>query len=189
MVALVGMMLLAVALTIDVPKSARGFKGDEATYYSLGHSLARDFDFTFERQDLIRVWEDFPGPQGIFLKRGKTLRHAAAAPLSVSPAGEGGRSGPEPAVLRQVVHLPAGRRAVRVRSSGPMASWSFTPCCSRLDLFVAYTFLAGRGGSRPAALAYATVFLAASVVPVYYVWLTPELFNFSLTLYALFLWS
>ena len=58
-----------------------------------------------------------------------------------------------------------------------------------LDLFVAYTFLAGRGSSRPAALAYATVFLAASVVPVYYVWLTPELFNFSLTLYALFLWS
>ena len=49
------------ALTIDVPKSARGFKGDEATYYSLAHSLARDFDFTFERKDLIRVWEDFPG--------------------------------------------------------------------------------------------------------------------------------
>jgi hypothetical protein len=41
-----------------------------------------------------------------------------------------------------------------------------------LDLFVAYTFIAGRGSSRPAALAYATVFLAASVVPVYYVWLT-----------------
>ena len=58
-----------------------------------------------------------------------------------------------------------------------------------LDLFVAYAFLAGRGGARPAALVYATVFLAASVVPVYFVWLTPELFNFSLTLYALFLWS
>jgi len=58
-----------------------------------------------------------------------------------------------------------------------------------LNLFVAYTFIASRGGSRPAALAYATVFLVASVVPVYFVWLTPELFNFSLTLYALFLWS
>jgi hypothetical protein len=39
-------VLVAIALTIDVPKSARGFKGDEATYYSLGHSLARDFDFS-----------------------------------------------------------------------------------------------------------------------------------------------
>ena len=33
------------------------------------------------------------------------------------------------------------------------------------------------------------MFLAASVVPVYFVWLTPELFNFSLALYAMFLWS
>ena len=66
------LVLLALAVTIDVPKTTRGFKGDEATYYSLAHSLARDFDFTFERTDLIRVWEEFPGgPEGIWLKRGK----------------------------------------------------------------------------------------------------------------------
>ncbi len=51
-------------MTVDFPKAAHGFKGDEATYYSLAHSLARDFDFTFERKDLIRVWEEFPGPKG-----------------------------------------------------------------------------------------------------------------------------
>ena len=45
-----GVVLLAFATTIDFPKTAQGFKGDEATYYSLAHSLARDFDFTFERQ-------------------------------------------------------------------------------------------------------------------------------------------
>ena len=37
--------------------------------------------------------------------------------------------------------------------------------------------------------AFAIVFLAASVVPVHFVWLIPELFNFSVVLYAFFLWS
>ena len=32
-------------------------------------------------------------------------------------------------------------------------------------------------------------FLAASVVPVYFVWLMPELLNFSLVLYAVFFWA
>ena len=68
-----GLVLLAFATTVDFPKAAHGFKGDEATYYSLAHSLARDFDFAFERQDLVRVWEEFPGPEGIFLKRGKRV--------------------------------------------------------------------------------------------------------------------
>jgi hypothetical protein len=58
-----------------------------------------------------------------------------------------------------------------------------------LDLFVVYLFLTARGSPPLAAVAYAAAFLLASVVPVYYVWLTPELFNFSLALWALFLWS
>jgi hypothetical protein len=45
-------------------KAGLGFKGDEATYYSLAHSLARDGDFTFERKDLVRVWEEYSaGPK------------------------------------------------------------------------------------------------------------------------------
>ena len=35
----------------------------------------------------------------------------------------------------------------------------------------------------------AIAFLATSVVPVYFVWLMPELFNFSLVLYAVFFWA
>jgi hypothetical protein len=180
-------VLLAIALTIDVPKSALGFKGDEATYYSLAHSLARDFDFTFERKDLIRVWEDFPGPQGIFLKRGKTLRIQSARRF--------------PFVRRVKGEDPVRSRLYYAKSFiYPLAAAPFVflfgtngflvfhALLLSLDLFVAYTFIAGRSCSRPAALAYSAVFLAASVVPVYYVWLTPELFNFSLTLYALFLW-
>ncbi len=38
-------------------------------------------------------------------------------------------------------------------------------------------------------LPLAIAFLATSVVPVYFVWLMPELFNFSLVLYAVFFWA
>ena len=67
------LVLAGFALSLDLPKTKLGFQGDEATYYSLGHSLARDLDFTFERRDLVRVWDEFPGPEGIFLKQGKTI--------------------------------------------------------------------------------------------------------------------
>ncbi len=39
------------------------------------------------------------------------------------------------------------------------------------------------------ALLLAVAFLCLSVVPVYFVWLVPELFNFSLVLYAVFFWA
>ena len=42
------------ALTIDVPAAAHGFKSDEATYYLIGHSLARDGDLEYRRADLER---------------------------------------------------------------------------------------------------------------------------------------
>ena len=72
--ALVGILLLAFAVSVDFPKAnGSRFKGDESTYYMLGHSLARDFDFQYERKDLIRVWEEFSGPEGVFLKRGKDV--------------------------------------------------------------------------------------------------------------------
>ena len=72
--ALVGILLLAFAVSVDFPKAnGNRFKGDESTYYMLGHSLARDFDFQYERKDLIRVWEEFSGPEGVFLKTGKDV--------------------------------------------------------------------------------------------------------------------
>ena len=69
--AALGVVLVAWALTVDFPRSSYGFFSDGATYYGLGHSLAEDFDFEFRREDLVRVWREFPsGPEGIFLKRG-----------------------------------------------------------------------------------------------------------------------
>ena len=190
--AALGIVLIALAASIDLPRNGDGiaaFKGDEATYYSLAHSLARDFDFTFERQDLIRVWEEFSGgPDGIFLKRGKTVQ------------------------IRRSVHFPYVRRVKQddpvrsrlyysksfiyplvaapfVRVFGTKGFFVLHAVLLTLDFFVVYLFVAARGSSSRASLAYAAVFLGASIVPLYFVWITPELFNVSLVLYALFLWS
>jgi hypothetical protein len=184
-----GLLLLAFASTLDLPKVAQNFKGDEATYYSLTHSLAHDFDFTFERKDLARVWEEFTaGPEGIFLKRGKVTRIR--------------RSDHFPYVRRVKLEDPVRTRLYYAKSFiYPLVAAPFVflfgthgflilhALLLSLDLFVAYTFITARGSPPFAALSYAAVFFAASVVPVYFVWLTPELFNVSLVVYTLFLWS
>jgi hypothetical protein len=181
-------VLLAFAVTVDIPKASRGFKGDEATYYSLAHSLARDFDFAFERDDLVRVWEEFPGPEGIFLKRGKVsgLRPSRQFPFLRWVKRE------DPVRTRfyysksYIYPLAASPFVFLFGTNGFYVLHAFLLA---LDLLVAYVFVAARGGRPVVALAYASVFLVASVVPVYFVWMTPELFNLSLALYALFLWT
>ncbi len=183
-----GLVLLAFATTVDFPKAAHGFKGDEATYYSLAHSLARDFDFAFERQDLVRVWEEFPGPEGIFLKRGKRveIRGSRTFPFVrwvkrndlVRTRLYYSKAYIYPLVAAPFVFL-AGTNGFLILHALLLA----------LDLYVIYLFLSARGSPPVAAASYAAAFLLASVVPVYFIWLTPELFNFSVALYALFLWS
>jgi hypothetical protein len=182
------LLLLAFALTIDFPKAVHGFKGDEATYYSLGHSLARDFDFAFERKDLIRVWEEFPGPEGIFLKRGKVvhLRRSRAFPFLRWVKTD------DPVRTR----LYYGKPYIYPLAAAPFVFLFGTngflvlhALLLSLDFFLAYTFLSAFARSDLAALAYTIAFFTASIVPVQMVWLTPELFNFSLVLYAFFLWT
>lgn len=183
------LLLLAAAATFDLPRAAQNFKGDEATYYTFAHSLATDFDFAYERNDLTRVWEEFAGgPEGIFLKKGKINRIR--------------RSDTFPYFRRVKLEDPAGQTRLYYAKAFiyPLVASPFVVLFGThgflilhalllgLDLFVAYAFIAARGSPPRAAVAYALVFLAASVVPVYFVWLTPELFNVSLVFYALFLW-
>ena len=66
-------------------------------------------------------------------------------------------------------------------SSAPMAFSFCMRCCYR-DLLVIYLFVLARARSNAVALPLAAAFLGVSVVPVYFVWLVPELFNFSLAL-------
>lgn len=185
--AVAGLLLLGFALSVDFPRAAHGFQSDESTYYSLAHSLARDFDFEFRREDLTRVWEEFPtGPEGIFLKRGKDVDVDLASDfpfvewrteeLAQDHGLYYGKAFIYPVVAAPFVWL--------FGTNGFLVLHALLMAC---NLSLAYTFLAAR--SSPAvALAYAIAFFAASAAPVYMVWLTPEFFNLSLVLAGVFVW-
>ena len=55
----------ALALTVDFPRAAFGFKSDEATYYMMAYSLIEDGDLTYTKDDLVRVWREFPSRQDL----------------------------------------------------------------------------------------------------------------------------
>ncbi len=186
--ALVGALLLGFAVSVDFPKTAFGFQSDEATYYSLGHSLADDGDFAFQRRDLVRVWEEFPtGPEGIFLKKGKRVRvHTTASFPFLEWVKE-----PDLDTTR----LYYGKSFLYPLVAAPLVAILGTNGFLVLHAFLligalsaAYAFLRARSAPLPAAL-YALAFFVASAAPVYFVWLTPELFNLSLMMYGLFFWA
>ena len=184
----VAVVCLGFAVSVDFPRTAKGFKGDEATYYSLTYSIARDRDITFQRQDLIRVWEEFSGPDGIFLKRGTKVdfRGSSRFPFFTIERTA------DPAKFR----LYYGKSYIYPLFASPFV-WLlgttgflvFHALLLTLDVALAYRYLAARGSSPGLAAGFASVFLFASVAPVYFVWLAPELFNFTLVLTAFFLWS
>ncbi len=188
--ALLGILLLAFAVSVDFPKaSGGGFKGDEATYYVLAHSLARDFDFQFERKDLIRVWEEFPGPQGIFLKRGKAIdvRGAGEFPFVQWVKNEDPQRETRLYFSKSYIYpLVAAPFVFLFGTNGFLV---FHAILIALDLLVVYLFILALTKSNRVALSLAAAFLGVSVVPVYFVWLVPELFNVSLALYAIFFWA
>ena len=160
---------------IDYPKLAGGFKGDEATYVSMTFSVADDFDLGYDRRDLDRFGRLFGngrngrpvGPEGIFLKPGK------------SPASE---------------RLEFGKAFIYPLAAAPFAKlgglggmFVFNLLLLAGCVWCAVMFCVARvGGWRGAALGVA--FVAASSVPIWTVWLTPEMFNFALIFYAYFLW-
>ena len=192
------LVLAGFSLSVDLPKTKLGFQGDEATYYSLGHSLAKDLDFTFERRDLVRVWEEFPGPEGIFLKRGKTVELQSTGTIPYVRVVRTPDPRPDRLYYGKSYIYPL-IAAPFVRAFGTNGFLVLHAVLMTLDILAAYTFLRARPpaprlrrASRTSpgiALAYAVVFFGASVVPVYFVALTPELLNVSLVLYAFCLWS
>ena len=167
----------ALALTVDFPRAASGFKSDEATYYMMAYSLAEDGDLTYTKEDLVRVWREFPGgPAGVFLKKGPHARRGAL-----------GSADPEPALST------ASRSSIRcvaapfVKLFGTNGFLVLHAILLALVVLCGYLFLHARSGPLVSAL-LASGFVMASVVPVYFVWLMPEVFNFSLVFLAYFCW-
>lgn len=186
--AAVGLVLLGWALTVDVPRSSRGFFSDAATYYSLGHSLARDVDFEYRREDLERVWLEYPsGPEGIFLKRGRTVRleRRAEFPWVQLTAGEDPDSGRLYYGKAYIYPLAA---APFVRLFGTNGFMVLHALLMTAVFACAYAFLAARARPLPALL-FAVAFLFVSAAPVYLVWIMPEVFNLALVALAWFCWA
>ena len=189
--AVVGAILLAVglaaALSVDVVKTGQGVKGDEATYVAMALSVAYDGDLAYERRDLDRFFGLYRwGPDGIFLKRGKQVRvRIDASPPFVH--------------LRQTPDLRPDRLYFSKSLIYPVVAAPFVRLLGLNGMLVlnvlllavacacAYQFLAAR--SKPtAALVFALAFVFASCVPIYLVFLAPEIFNFTLVAVAYFLW-
>jgi len=162
------------ALVVDIPRATYGFKSDEATYYMIGLSLVHDGDVTYRKEDLVRVWREFPaGPAGVFLKRGSTI---------------GG--GPDPDQNRFFY----GKSFIYPLFAAPLILLFGTngflllnAICLALVLLAAYLFLHARSGPWPSAV-LAAAFVMASAIPVYFVQIMPEAFNFSLVCLAYFCW-
>ena len=162
------------ALTLDFPRAALGFKSDEATYYMMAYSLTEDGDLTYTKEDLVRVWGEFPsGPVGVFLKKGRTLQGA-----------------PDPDPTR----LYYGKSFIYPLFAAPFVKVFGTngflvlhALLLAVVILCGYLFLHARS-RPPVAVVLTSGFVMASVVPVYFVWLMPEVFNFSLTFLAYFCW-
>ena len=175
------------ALTVDYPRASFGFKGDEATYYMMAHSLAQDGDFTYEREDLARVWREFPaGPTGVFLKRGRhvDVRVNGSFPfvhVRTQPDGNRQRLYYGKSYMYPLVAAPF------VRLFGTNGFVVFNAVMLVVLVFAAYLFVAARAPATVALLAGTGYFLA-TVVPGYVVWITPELFNLFTVTLAYFCW-
>jgi hypothetical protein len=177
-----------VALTVDFPRAAAGIQSDEATYYMMGHSLAEDGDLTYRRDDLVRVWKEFSsGPAGLFLKRGSDVLDWG---FMMRPPFLWTRTQPDPDPSR----LFYGKSFIYPLIAAPLVKVFGTNGFLVLHALLlagvtwcAFLFLHARAPAVPAAV-LAGAFVLASVVPVYFVWITPELFNFAVVFFAYFCW-
>jgi len=176
------------ALSVDFPRAALGFQSDEATYYMMGYSLAFDGDLTYRRADLTRVWREFPsGPTGAFLKRGRDITDWG---FMRRPPFVWTSSVPDPDRSRYFYgksFIYAAFAAPFVRVFGTNGFLLLHALLLSLVAWCGYVFLHVRMPATPAAL-LTGAFLMVSVVPVYFVWIAPELFIFAFGFLAYFCW-
>lgn len=175
------------ALSIDIVRTADGVKGDESTYVAMALSAAFDGDLAYERRDLLRFWTIYnDGPEGIFLKAGRTvdLELGGGFPFAHLTYG------PDPRMDRLYYGKAAAysvAAAPFVRLAGINGLLFFNVLLLVVAFLAAYHFIAARASSA-VALVTAIGLLGATVAPLYVVWLTSEIFNFALVAYAYFFW-
>jgi hypothetical protein len=179
---------LAAAISVDVVTAGYGVKSDEATYVAMTLSLAYDHDLTYERHDLERFWGLYrQGPEGIFLKKGKSVRlRVNATPPFVHLTR---RDDPRPDRLYYgKAFIYSAFAAPFVRLLGMNGFLVFNVLLLAMVCACGYLFLRARS-TAPAAMTFTLAFVGASVVPVYAVYLMPDLFNLACVFAAFFLWA
>ena len=120
----------------------------------MGHSLADDGDLTYRRQDLVRVWREFPSRPVRRVPEARP-RHRRCGLMCARRS-----SGPDPPDPIRSATSTASRSSIRCsrrRSCGSSAPTGFscsTRCCSRWSPWCGYLFLHARmrrvavGGAR-----------------------------------------
>jgi hypothetical protein len=180
------------ALTADPIQVAPGIpgeiKGDDAVYVTAALSAAFDGNLSFEQRDLERFEGLYHrGPEGIFLKRGKTLHLRANSTfpfihLEKTPDPHTDRLYFGKALIYPIVAAPF------VRAFGLNGLLLVNVVLLAIAASCAYIFLAARSSSLGAAL-FTTAFFGATALPVYLVFWMPEILNVTLVTVAYFLWA
>jgi cell shape-determining protein MreD len=178
---------LCAGFTIDPVKTPHAIKGDEATYVSMALSAAFEWHLSFERQDLERFWAAYEcGPDGIFLKRGKLVRLKMMGRPPFIRLVYGGDAPPDRLYYGKAFVYPVVA-APLVRLFGVRGLLLTNLALLGLVAWCGYCFAAARAPAN-AAMAFTVAFFGASIVPLYVIWYTPEIFNLSAVFVAYFLW-
>ena len=176
-----------VALSVDVPRALRGIKGDEATYVAMALSLAYDGDLVYERQDEERFFSLYQGgPEGIYLKDGVRsifevngtfpFLHRVTYSDGLDDRFYFGK-----AYISSVFTVPF------VWAAGINGLLWFNVVLFALVFFCGYRFIAATSQEGVAVL-YALAFFGVSVVPLYVLWLSSDMFHVAGVVGAYFLW-
>ena len=180
-------VLLSAARSVDVPRAGYGIKSDEATYVAMALSLAYDGDLTYERRDLERFAGLYhSGPNGIFLKRGKHLRIGIDSTFPFVQLTKRDDTNPARLYYGKAFIYPV-LAAPFVRAYGLNGMLILNVVLLAAAFVCAYVFLAAQSPHAIAAL-FAAAFFGAAALPVYGVFLMPEILNLAFVLFAYFLW-
>ena len=176
-----------VALSIDVPRTLMGIKGDEATYVAMALSLAHDGDLVYERQDEERFFSIFNGgPEGIYLKKGVRSSYDLDGTFPFLHR-ETYAEGRDDRLFFAKAYMSSVFATPFVWVAGVNGLVWFNVVLLAAVVFGAYRFVVARAPVF-VALPYALAFVGASIVPLYVAWLSSEVFNFALVFFAYFLW-
>jgi hypothetical protein len=179
--------LMGTSARIDVPALIGPHKGDEATFVAMALSLAHDADLEYTEADYTRFRALFGrGPEGVFLRRGYDV--SVEAQLAWPPV----RIVREPVPVEQSLDYSksfafAVAAAPFVAAFGLGGILLMNTLLLVLVAVCSVAFARARCGPVSGTIV-GVAFWGATVVPVYLIWLTPEVLNIALVGTGLFLW-